>query len=201
MIFGGSYVGKNNILILHLITALHISAQRLLIPFHSYANSVLQALYFCGPFRDLLIQHPDPSVPDIPPLPLLPPTPSPPPQLQTTSGRRKPTRTASISEPPSVHPDAPPAIPIPPSPPSLLSALRSLFLHISRNPADKGTVAPKAFIEKLKELNELFRGSQHQDAHEFLNFLLNKIMEEMEEDERKQHSNGNGIVKLGEDCE
>ena len=82
-----------------------------------------------------------------------------------------------------------------------MSALRSLFLHISRNPADKGTVAPKAFIDKLKELNELFRGSQHQDAHEFLNFLLNKIMEEMEEGERKQGAMSNGAGKSGEDCE
>jgi ubiquitin carboxyl-terminal hydrolase 9/13 len=64
---------------------------------------------------------------------------------------------------------------------TLSSALRSLFAHISKNPGDKGTVAPRAFIEKLKELNELFRSSMHQDAHEFLNYLLNKIVEETEE--------------------
>ncbi|KAI0801534.1 hypothetical protein C8Q74DRAFT_1173886, partial [Fomes fomentarius] len=69
---------------------------------------------------------------------------------------------------------------------TLLSALRSLFLHISRNPADKGTVAPRAFIDKLKELNELFRGSMHQDAHEFLNYLLNRVVEDIEEDGRRQ---------------
>ncbi|EED83732.1 predicted protein, partial [Postia placenta Mad-698-R] len=67
---------------------------------------------------------------------------------------------------------------------TLLSALRSLFVHISRHPAERGSVAPRAFIDKLKELNELFRGSMHQDAHEFLNFLLNKIVEEMEDDRR-----------------
>ena len=81
-----------------------------------------------------------------------------------------------------------------------MSALRSLFLHISKNPAERGTVAPRAFIDKLKELNELFRGSMHQDAHEFLNFLLNKIVEEMEADRRngvgawqaQAAANGNG---------
>ncbi|KDQ62992.1 hypothetical protein JAAARDRAFT_120115, partial [Jaapia argillacea MUCL 33604] len=77
------------------------------------------------------------------------------------------------------------------TPPTLFSALRSLFLHISKNPADRGTVAPRAFIDKLKEMNELFRGTMHQDAHEFLNFLLNKIVEEMEDDRRNAVGNGN----------
>ena len=80
---------------------------------------------------------------------------------------------------------------IPPSPPTLLSALRSLYVYISRNPAEKGTVAPRAFIDKLKELNELFRSTMHQDAHEFLNYLLNQIVEEMDE-QRKKSLNGNG---------
>jgi ubiquitin C-terminal hydrolase len=35
----------------------------------------------------------------------------------------------------------------------------------------------------------------HQDAHEFLNFLLNRIVEEIEED-KKQAQNGIG----GDDC-
>ncbi|EMD32515.1 hypothetical protein CERSUDRAFT_87833 [Gelatoporia subvermispora B] len=174
-----------------------------------YANSVLQALYFCGPFRELLTQYPDPSVPEplsLPPPALPPAQPPPPPAPRTVRGRLE--RKFSVSESSPAHlspsPVAPhangttPAPLIPPSPPTLLSALRSLFLHISRNPADRGTVAPRAFIEKLKELNELFRGSMHQDAHEFLNFLLNRIVEEMEDDRR--HVNGqNGKAPSGED--
>ena len=77
---------------------------------------------------------------------------------------------------------------IPPNPPTLFSALRSLFLYISKHPAEKGTVAPRAFVEKLKSLNELFQGTQHQDAHEFLNYLLNKIVEEIQTD--KNHRDG-----------
>ncbi len=172
---------------------------------HSYANSVLQALYFCGPFRELLLQYPDPSVPDVPPPP--PPLPIPPPlhpQQPSTSSRKRPVRSASVSDAaPSANPNAPPGAPIPAQPPTLLSALRSLLLHISRNPADKGTVAPRAFIDKLKELNELFRPSTHQDAHEFLNYVLNQIIEEMEADGQKPASQPtNGAERAaGEDRE
>lgn len=170
--------------------------------YHSYANSVLQALYFCGPFRDLIVQYPDPSTPDalLPPptIPIPPSVSSPPP----THVRPKSSRKASISEGMFSHgpsqaqtppnPCTPTITPIPTSPPTLLSALRSLYIHISRNPADKGTVAPRAFIDKLKELNELFRSTMHQDAHEFLNYLLNQIVEEIDEDRKRANGHGNG---------
>ncbi|GJE99807.1 cysteine proteinase [Phanerochaete sordida] len=162
-----------------------------------YANSVLQALYFCGPFRELVVQYPDPSFPEEllapPPLPIPPPLPTSPPP---SHARPKSSRKQSVSEPPAASPNCAspvvrPGLPIPPAPPTLLSALRSLYLHISKNPSDRGTVAPRAFIEKLKELNELFRSTMHQDAHEFLNYLLNQIVEEMDDD-RKKLQNGNG---------
>jgi Ubiquitin carboxyl-terminal hydrolase len=75
--------------------------------------------------------------------------------------------------------------PIPVTPPTLFSALRSLFLHIALHPADKGTVSPSSFISKVKEENVLYRSSMHQDAHEFLGFLLNKIVEDLEADIKK----------------
>jgi ubiquitin carboxyl-terminal hydrolase 9/13 len=40
------------------------------------------------------------------------------------------------------------------------------------------------FIDKFREVNHDFRSTMHQDAHEFFNFLLNRIVEEIEE-ERK----------------
>ncbi|KAJ7651601.1 hypothetical protein DFH06DRAFT_548144 [Mycena polygramma] len=160
-----------------------------------YANSVIQALYFCTPFRDLLIQATDTSLPAE--LPLLPP-PAPAPAVAPIAPvRRKPERKASTSEPNGLGLQ-PPIPGIPPSPPSLFSALRSLFVHISTNPAEKGTVAPRAFIDKLKEFNELFRSTMHQDAHEFLNYLLNKIVEEIEED-RKAAENGSATPPIGDD--
>ncbi|KAF8167504.1 hypothetical protein B0H34DRAFT_669933 [Crassisporium funariophilum] len=159
-----------------------------------YANSVLQALYFCTPFRELLLQEVD-SVPppDTSVSPVNPPTASskPPPPLVPL--RWKPERKHSTSGniPELTNTNATQILPnpIPTSPPTLFSALRSLYLNISTNPGDKGTVAPRAFIDKLKELNELFRSSMHQDAHEFLNYLLNRIVEEIEDD-RKQAQNG-----------
>ena len=61
---------------------------------------------------------------------------------------------------------------------------------MASQPTDKGSVAPKTFIEKLKELNEVFRSTMHQDAHEFLNYLLNQIVEEMDEERKQAQQNG-----------
>jgi ubiquitin carboxyl-terminal hydrolase 9/13 len=113
--------------------------------------------------------------------------------------RRKPERKASTSDSNGIllHPPIPG---IPSSPPSLFSALRSLFLYVSTNPAEKGTVAPRAFINKLKQFNDLFRSTMHQDAHEFFIYLLNKIVEEIEED-RKAAENGTVTPPVGDECE
>ena len=120
---------------------------------------------------------------------LVAPTPDRPP-----SGRRKSERkVGSNPEQPTSSQSG--GIPIPPSAPTLYSALQSLFLYISTSPGDKGTVAPRAFIDKLKELNELFRSTMHQDAHEFLNYLLNQIVEEIEIDRRNTL-----ITSNGKDC-
>ncbi|KAF9004907.1 cysteine proteinase [Hymenopellis radicata] len=155
-----------------------------------YANSVIQALYFCTPFRELLLQAEDRPVGDASQDALPTASCTPPPSLAPVRG--KPERRPSTS---NGVPDATPsetslptsAVPIPQSPPTLFSALRSLYLHISTSPSDKGTVAPRAFIDKVREGNEIFRTSMHQDAHEFLNYLLNKIVEEVEEDRKLQH--------------
>ena len=45
-------------------------------------------------------------------------------------------------------------------------------------------MSPKVFVDKLKQMNEHFRSTQHQDAHEFLNYLLNTIVEEIEADRK-----------------
>jgi len=157
---------------------------------------VLQALYSCTPFRDLLLQD---SVSQQPPsnTPASPPVPD---KQTVPLVKRKPERKLSTSghpsEPSNANPPQNSSNPIPASPPTLVAALQSLFLNISTNPGEKGTVAPRAFIDKLKELNELFRSTMHQDAHEFLNYLLNQIVTEIEE-EKKRAQNGLN----GEDCE
>ncbi|KAF8963902.1 hypothetical protein BDZ97DRAFT_1661022 [Flammula alnicola] len=161
------------------------------------------ALYFCTPFRDLLLQDVDlvPPQSNSPIISLAPNKPATP----LVPLRRKPERKPSTSghELSASTPPQNVINPIPPSPPTLVSALQSLFLNISTNPGDKGTVSPRAFIDKLKELNDIFRSTMHQDAHEFLNYLLNQIVEEIKE-ERKHAQNGingddlsNSIATLG----
>jgi len=62
---------------------------------------------------------------------------------------------------------------------TLLTTLADLFRAISRQPNSAGTVAPAAFINQLKKDNVFFRSTLHQDAHEFLNFLVNEVAEEL----------------------
>ncbi|PVG01705.1 cysteine proteinase [Serendipita vermifera] len=187
-----------------------------------YANSMLQALYFCEPFRELVVNSPDRSYlyPSPPPLPAqssVTASTSTQPQSSSstakqpakgdgkngTSAHKRPisgshqangdargessskatdaddskgssNNTATVASGP----------PIPAYPPTLFSALRSLFVHISQNTGDKGIVAPQAFISKLKKENEQFRTTMQQDAHEFLIYLINRVMEDMEEEDK-----------------
>jgi len=168
----------------------------------SYANSVLQALYFSEPFRELVINSPDRSY-LYPPQPLLvtnPVLPTQPPvptsakattKADAKSGASGHKRLISSSHgDSSSKADAEDASAVNTGPtisaqsPTLFSALRSLFIHISQHTFDKGTVAPQAFIAKLRRENELFRTTMHQDAHEFLNYLVNSIVENIEEEEK-----------------
>lgn len=160
----------------------------------SYINAVFQALYFCSPFRDLVIATIDSSVtaPLQSPqmthvaLPLTSSPPSQSPSKTPWSARAGLKRRDSTNIDSSDHPtnaatsEAPTAPPIPSNPSSLFSALRSLFIHIAQNPLDNGKVPPTAFVRKVKDDNEAFRNNNHQDAHELLNFLLNQVVEDLE---------------------
>jgi hypothetical protein len=60
----------------------------------------------------------------------------------------------------------------------------TVSLQISTQKKKTGVIAPKRFVQRLKKENELFRSYMHQDAHEFLNFLLNELAENLEKEER-----------------
>jgi hypothetical protein len=183
---------------------------------------MLQALYFCEPFRELVVNSPDRSYlyPSPPPLPAQ--------SSVTASTSTQPQSSSSTAKQPakgdgknststhkrpisgshqangdargeasskatdaddskgssSNNPTVGSGPPIPTYPPTLFSALRSLFIHISQNTSDKGIVAPQAFITKLKKENEQFRTTMQQDAHEFLIYLINHVMEDMEEEDK-----------------
>ncbi|KAF5951893.1 hypothetical protein HYC85_009837 [Camellia sinensis] len=99
-----------------------------------YCNSVLQALYFCVPFREQLLDY--------------------------YANNKNP---ADAEE-------------------NLLTCLAELFTQINSQKKKTGVIAPKRFVQRVKKQNELFRGYMHQDAHEFLNFLLNELVDIMEKE-------------------
>ncbi|KAL9538200.1 hypothetical protein MBANPS3_011117 [Mucor bainieri] len=68
---------------------------------------------------------------------------------------------------------------------TLFSSLKDLFWKISQNKKKNGVIAPVNFINKVKKENELFRSSMHQDAHEFLNYTLNTIAEDVQKYQQK----------------
>lgn len=104
-----------------------------------YSNSVLQALYFCKPFREKVLEY-----------------------------KAKNKRTKE----------------------TLLSCLADLFYSIATQKKKVGSIAPKKFIARLRKEKEEFDNYMQQDAHEFLNFLINHINEVILA-ERGQQKNAN----------
>lgn len=62
----------------------------------------------------------------------------------------------------------------------LFTSLKDVFESMAENSSRTGVVSPAKLIDVLKRDNELFRSSMHQDAHEFLNFLLNEVIESVD---------------------
>ncbi|KAL7104384.1 hypothetical protein ACP275_08G241100 [Erythranthe tilingii] len=113
-----------------------------------YCNSVLQALYFCVPFREQLLEY--------------------------YSNNKNP---ADAEE-------------------NLLTCLADLFLQISSQKKKTGVLAPKRFVQRLKKQNEIFRSYMHQDAHEFLNYLLNELVEILEKEAQATKTEPEGSEKI-----
>ncbi|KAL1603773.1 hypothetical protein SLS60_005363 [Paraconiothyrium brasiliense] len=63
---------------------------------------------------------------------------------------------------------------------SLFSALKDIFEAVIAHRSHIGVVSPHKFLEILRRENEMFRTPMHQDAHEFLNLLLNEVVENVE---------------------
>ncbi|CAL8241369.1 unnamed protein product [Merluccius merluccius] len=105
-----------------------------------YCNSVLQALYFCRPFREKVLAY-------------------------KVQPRRKE---------------------------SLLTCLADLFNSIATQKKKVGVIPPKKFISRLRKENELFDNYMQQDAHEFLNYLLNTIADLLQEEKTPEQQTHNG---------
>lgn len=68
---------------------------------------------------------------------------------------------------------------------TLFSALKDIFETIISHTSRTGVISPQKFVEVLKRENEMFRSSVHQDAHEFLNYVLNQIIENVEQYQKR----------------
>ena len=101
-----------------------------------YANSVLQALYGCVPFRRRVLEY-----------------------FHIHGSGKKSKETDSI-----------------------LLCLGFLYNRIAHNKRASGVIEPLVFIQKMKQLNPQFQGHMHQDAHEFLSFLLNELASDLRKD-------------------
>ncbi|KAF9351655.1 hypothetical protein BGX34_000430 [Mortierella sp. NVP85] len=194
---------------------------------HSYCNSILQALYYCKPFRECVLNYQSGTGLAMSHYPLSPMTPgfntngssgassyfapqnsssgapnsssvmSPGAALspasskghqRDTSGTSGTTGSSSATQrnivgvllPNGGGPD-------PDSAPqeSMFLCLQDLFQRIQTHSKKTQYFTPTAFVAKVKKENELFRSSMHQDAHEFLMFILSTISEDIEADVKK----------------
>lgn len=64
---------------------------------------------------------------------------------------------------------------------SLFTSLKDIFEAVIAHRSRMGVVSPYKFLEILRRDNEMFRTPMHQDAHEFLNLLLNEVVENVEQ--------------------
>jgi len=69
---------------------------------------------------------------------------------------------------------------------TLLSSLGELFAQIENQKKNVGFLTPRRFLTRLRKANDLFCNSEHQDAHEFLQFLLNDIVEQAKKRVKRQ---------------
>ena len=70
-------------------------------------------------------------------------------------------------------------------PESLFTSLKDIFESLLAHRSNIGVVVPTKFLEVLKRENEMFRTAMHQDAHEFLNLLLNEVVANVEVHSKK----------------
>ncbi|KAG8383533.1 hypothetical protein BUALT_Bualt04G0023400 [Buddleja alternifolia] len=68
--------------------------------------------------------------------------------------------------------------------------------EISSQKRKTGVIAPKRFVQRLRKQNEIFRSYMHQDAHEFLNYLLNELVDILEKEARAAKSDQENPHKI-----
>lgn len=177
----------------------------------SYCNSILQCLYYSVPFREHVLNYPTRSSPEtlataaataVPRSTILKPANS----SATKSAPNGSARNSGAPMPGSLKPedkDSPeykkkqallngPILNMSfqntagyDMPETLFTALKDLFEAIVANQSRRGVISPIKFLEVLRRDNEMFRTAMHQDAHEFLNWVLNQAVESVDANTKK----------------
>ena len=75
---------------------------------------------------------------------------------------------------------------------SLFTSLKDLFEAVIAHDSRMGVIVPTRFIEVLRENFIYFKEPVHHDAHEFLNLLLNDVVEQVETHTKKLSQTANG---------
>ncbi|KAE8148289.1 putative ubiquitin carboxyl-terminal hydrolase creB [Aspergillus avenaceus] len=68
---------------------------------------------------------------------------------------------------------------------SLFTSLKDLFESVVGSQSRIGIIRPQHFLDVLRREHEMFRTAMHQDAHEFLNLLLNEVVANVEAEASK----------------
>ncbi|KAI4916455.1 hypothetical protein J4E85_010110 [Alternaria conjuncta] len=81
---------------------------------------------------------------------------------------------------------------------SLFSSLKDIFEAVIAHRSRIGVVSPHKLLEILRRDNEMFRTPMHQDAHEFLNLLLNEVVDNVENYSKSRPAQVEEITEDGE---
>lgn len=194
----------------------------------SYCNSILQCLYYSAPFRETVLSYPKRSSPEAISVAAAKATPRAAALNQAANGAKKqaPVNRNSTAAPgqgqKAEDKDSPeyrkklllaagPVLNLSyqnatsyDMPESLFTSLKDIFEAAVTSRFRTGVISPNKLVEVLRKENEMFRSAMHQDAHEFLNLLLNAVVEEIEKHERRVEAqmgtrgNGGNIDSVAE---
>jgi ubiquitin carboxyl-terminal hydrolase 9/13 len=83
---------------------------------------------------------------------------------------------------------------------SLFTSLKDLFEAVAGYDSRTGVVSPQKLLEILRREFDIFRAPMHQDAHEFLNLLLNQVVENVEQYSRELEAKNSASQSSGSEA-
>ncbi|RHZ68480.1 ubiquitin C-terminal hydrolase CreB [Aspergillus thermomutatus] len=180
--------------------------------FDSYCNSILQCLYYSVPFREAVINYPTRTPIDSLEAALAKSLRYPNPNAHLEAEAQAEKQKAANAQRPGMPPNPQQKPEDKDSPEykkkmalqtlplletqnnaasygmseSLFTSLKDIFESVVGSQSRIGIVRPQQFLEVLRRDHEMFRTAMHQDAHEFLNLVLNEVVANVEAEASKQ---------------